>query len=111
MLDVILTSCPPAQAQRIADELVERHVAACVTLLPGAVSTYRWQGKVQRDQETLLLIKVPTERTAACVEALKQAHPNTVPEIMVLPAGDVAASYLAWAREVCELPTGMRTSP
>ena len=83
MLDVILSSCPPAQAQRVADELVERHLAACVTLLPGAMSTFRWMGKIQHDHETLLLIKVPTERTAACVEALTQAHPNTVPEIAI----------------------------
>ena len=102
MLNVILTSCPPAQAQRIADELVERRVAACVSVVPGAVSTFRWQGKVLHEAESLLLIKVPAERTQACVSALQDAHPNTTPEIVVVAASQVADAYLAWAQRECQ---------
>ena len=100
MLDVILTSCPPDQAQMLADSLVAQEVAACVSILPGAVSTYRWQGALQRDAESLLLVKVPTELRHACMAALKAVHPYTVPELVVLQASEVSASYLAWALQV-----------
>jgi periplasmic divalent cation tolerance protein len=102
-MHVILSSCPPDVAQKLADALVEQRVAACVTILPGATSTYRWQGAVQHDTEALLLIKVPLERTTDCIAALRQLHPYDVPEIIVLAAKDVAASYLAWARAACEV--------
>ena len=100
MLDLILSSCPPDQAQAIADALVSRQVAACVSIVPGALSTYRWQGAVQHDAESLLLIKVPSEHRAACLAALQQVHPYAVPELVVLSATEVGAAYLAWAREV-----------
>lgn len=97
MLSVVLSSCPPGDAQRIADALVEQRVAACVLVVPAVVSTYRWQGAIQRDAEALLVIKTPSARVAACMEALRQAHPYTVPEMVELPAGRVADAYLAWA--------------
>lgn len=97
MLSVILSSCPPDAAERIAAHLVEGRHAACVSVLPNARSTYRWQGQIQHDTEALLLVKVPTERVTACLEALRQVHPYTVPELVVLAAAQVAESYLAWA--------------
>lgn len=102
MLEIILSSCPPEHAPAVADGLVGQRVAACVSILPGAVSTYRWKGEIQRESESLLLIKVPVEKREACVEALRALHPYTVPEIVVLRAQDVAPTYLAWARGECE---------
>ncbi len=99
-LFVILTSCPAAAADGIATHLVEGQFAACVSALPGALSTYRWNGEVQRDQETLLLIKVPEPALDACIAALEAVHPYEVPEIVALPAARVNASYLAWARQM-----------
>ncbi len=95
---VILSSCPPGQSDAIARALVERRVAACVSILPGAISTYRWQGAVQCDEEHLLLIKVPVEGLERCVAALTEVHPYDVPEILALPVGHAAASYADWAR-------------
>jgi periplasmic divalent cation tolerance protein len=100
LLDLILSSCPPEQAQAIADALIERQVAACVSIVPAALSTYRWQGAVHHDAESLLLVKVPTELRAACLAALQEVHPYTVPELVVVSAAEVGAGYLAWAREV-----------
>lgn len=97
---VILSSCPPEQADAIASALVERRVAACVSVLPGAISTYRWQGAVQRETEHLLLIKVPEEGLAACVEALNEVHPYDVPEILALPVAYANAPYAQWARSM-----------
>lgn len=95
---VVLSSCPPNQADTIAAALIERRVAACVSVLPGAVSTYRWKGAVEREQEHLLLIKVPGEGLGRLVEVLTEVHPYEVPEILALPVEFAAASYADWAR-------------
>ncbi len=97
MLSVIISSCPPDQAQRIADALLEQRVAACVSALSGVTSTYRWQGQLQRDPETLLIIKTPTDQVSACMAALQAVHPYSVPEMVVLAADRVSEAYLQWA--------------
>lgn len=104
MLSVILTSCPPDHAQKIADALVQQQVAACVQAIPGVRSTYRWQGAIQRDDETVLLIKTPCARVQACMAALQAVHPYEVPEMVEIPAGQVGAAYLAWAVGATERP-------
>ena len=96
-LSVILTACPEANADSLAAYLVEGRFAACVSALPGAQSTYRWQDEVRRDAETLLLIKVPHAGLDDCIAALEAIHPYAVPEIVVLPSERVNTSYLAWA--------------
>lgn len=99
MLSVILSSCPPDVAGTLARALVERGLAACVSALPGAQSTYYWQGEIHCDQEALLLIKTPADRVAACMAELKALHPYAVPEMVEIPAGRVGAEYLLWAVE------------
>ena len=94
---VILSSCAPDQAQVIADALVEGRMAACVSILPGALSTYRWQGKVEHDSESLLLVKVPQTGVQRCVEALIEVHPYEVPEVLVLPVEAANQAYADWA--------------
>ncbi len=96
-LCVVLTSCPPDRADAIAAHLIDGHFAACVSVVPGAVSTYRWQGQLQRETEALLLVKVPQPSLERCLAALTAVHPYAVPELVVLAAQDVNASYLAWA--------------
>lgn len=97
MLSIILSSCPPDQADRLARALVEQRLAACATVLPGAQSTYRWQGEIQCETEVLLLIKTPSERVAACMAGLQALHPYSVPEIIEIPASNIATTYLQWA--------------
>ncbi len=97
MLSVILSSCPPDVAATLARALIERRVAACVSVLAGAQSTYRWQGEVHCDPEALLLVKTPSEHVEACMAALRDLHPYSVPELVEIPAGRVGADYLAWA--------------
>lgn len=94
---IVLTTCgKPEDADRIARALLDRRLAACVNILPGVRSLYRWQGKIEEDSELLLVIKT----TAAAVETLKTAvaamHPYEVPELVVLPIEDGAARYLEW---------------
>lgn len=96
-LKIVLTTCPQEQAQSLATSLIERRLAACVNLLPGVSSVYRWQGKVVRDEEALLIIKTPPHREAELFACLEAEHPNDVPEIISLPTDNVLESYLNWA--------------
>ena len=105
---VVLTSCPAAAADKLASALVAGRLASCVSILPGVVSTYRWEGAIQREEEQLLLIKVPTRNTAALMAALAELHPYDVPEIIALPTVHVAAAYSAWA--VAQVDSGANTN-
>ena len=87
------------RARAIAEALVERRLAACVNLLPGVESIYRWEGKVERAGEVLAVIK--TTRYPELEAALKELHPYEVPEILALPVAAGLAGYLAWLGESC----------
>lgn len=95
-LVVLSTVGSTDDAERIARGLVERGLAACVNIVPGVVSVYRWKGAVQREAELLLVIKTRTERLPALTEALTAMHPYDVPEALALPVEDGLAPYLAW---------------
>jgi periplasmic divalent cation tolerance protein len=97
---LVLTSCPSAEvAERIARALVEERLAACVTVLPGARSTYRWKDAIESAEELMCLVKTST----ACVDALRERlvslHPYEVPEVLVLPVEAGAVAYLRWVAE------------
>lgn len=94
---VVLSTVGSADdAERVARGLVERGLAACVNIVPGVVSVYRWKGVVQREAEQLLVIKTRAERLPALKEALLAMHPYDVPEALALPVEDGLAPYLAW---------------
>jgi len=95
-LVVLSTVGSTDDADRIARGLVERGLAACVNIVPGVVSVYRWKGAVQREAEQLLVIKTRSERLPALKEALLAMHPYDVPEALALPVEDGLAPYLAW---------------
>jgi periplasmic divalent cation tolerance protein len=86
-------------AERIARALVERRLAACVNVVPGVTSIYRWKGEVCRDEERLLVIKTRADRLEALREALVGFHPYEVPELVALPIAAGHAPYLAWLDE------------
>jgi len=94
-----LCTCPDAaSAQRLAETLVGERLAACVNRLPGVLSTYRWQDKVQTDGEELLLIKTTAERFEALKARLLALHPYELPELIALPVERGHATYLDWVR-------------
>jgi periplasmic divalent cation tolerance protein len=95
-LVVLTTVATPEDGARIARELVERRLAACVNILSGIRSIYRWQGKIEDDAEVLLLSKTTRERFAALAEAIRELHGYDVPEIVALSAGAVEQHYAAW---------------
>lgn len=83
-------------AARIAETLIEEQLAACVNLLPGARSLYRWEGRVQVDTEVLALIKTDGVRTEALIARLNGLHPYDIPEIIAVPIMDGLPEYLRW---------------
>jgi len=94
---VVYCTCPDqATAEHIAETLVDERLAACVNLVSGLTSIYRWQGQIQRDAEWLLIIK--TRRTVySLLEArLCELHPYEIPEIIALPIQAGLADYLDW---------------
>ena len=84
------------EAEQVGRALVERHLCACVNILPGMISHYRWEGKVERAEETVMLIKTRASLAAAVSDAVKELHSYDTPAIMVLPVDSVEKGYLAW---------------
>ena len=94
---LVLTNLPDrAAAEKLADALIAKQVAACVNILAPCRSVYRWQGAVQHDEEHPLLIKTTRERYAALEAAIREAHPYELPEIIAVPIERGLPAYLAW---------------
>lgn len=94
---IILCTCPdPAIAERIAETLVDERLAACVNIAPGLTSIYRWEGRMQRDAELLLLIKTRQAVYSLLEARIRELHPYQIPEIIALPIQTGLAAYLDW---------------
>jgi periplasmic divalent cation tolerance protein len=94
---VVLTTCPDRDAaQRLAAELVEARLAACVNVIGGVQSTYRWQGKVERDDEVLLLIKTTPLAMEAVETVVRKRSNYELPEVLAVPVKDGSRAYLDW---------------
>jgi periplasmic divalent cation tolerance protein len=102
---LVLTTCGSAEdAEALATGLVEARLAACVNAIHGVGSTYRWENRVQKDRETLLIIKTTTARFAALERAIRERSRYELPEVVALPVETGSARYLAWVAEsVAEL--------
>lgn len=98
-LVVFITAGSAEEADRLAEALVQERLAACVNIVPGLTSVYRWEGALQRDQEWLLIAKTRRERFAALVERVQALHSYQVPEVIALPLVVGHAPYLAWLDE------------
>jgi periplasmic divalent cation tolerance protein len=97
---VVLVTAPDAEAAaRLARSVVGERLAACVNLVPAIRSIYRWEGQVQDDTETLLVIKTTEERMDALCARVNALHPYDLPEVLALPAAGGSAAYLDWVRE------------
>lgn len=97
---ICFCTCPDAGvAERIAAALVDERLAACVSVLPGIASIYRWQGKVERADEVLLLAKTTRERLAALAARIAALHPYELPEVIAVEAAGGLPAYLAWIAE------------
>ncbi|PKM13512.1 MAG: divalent-cation tolerance protein CutA [Gammaproteobacteria bacterium HGW-Gammaproteobacteria-3] len=94
---IILCTCPDqATAQRVAETLVTAKLAACVNIVPGLTSVYRWQGRIESAQEHLLLIKTRQDRYPALEASIRQNHPYELPEIIAVSVEQGLPEYLHW---------------
>src|SRR6266403_211599 len=94
---VVLTTCDSEeQAARIARHLVEHRVAACVNIVPGMRSIYRWNGKIEDTSELLLGIKSRRDLCPLTRSEIEKSHTYEVPEIVALPIVEGSEGYLAW---------------
>jgi len=99
---VVLTTCESEeQAQRLARHLIEERLAACVNILPGARSIYRWKDKIEDAAEFVLIIKSRRDVFARLREAIAHLHSYEIPEVIALPVVDGSEAYFNWLdREV-----------
>ena len=94
---LVLTNLPDrAAAERLADSLIEKRLAACVNILAPCRSVYRWNDAVQHDEEHPLLIKTSTERYAELEAAIRAGHAYELPEIIAVPVERGLPAYLDW---------------
>lgn len=95
-LVVLMTAGSREEADRIANALVAEMLAACVNVLPGVTSVYRWEGEVQRDEEWLLVAKSTRQVLDDLVQCVQALHSYDLPEIIALPIEGGSEAYLRW---------------
>ena len=83
----------------LGEKIVEQRLAACVQILPKMTSIYFWEGKLQNDQEHLLLIKTLPEKYGAVEKFILDNHSYETPEIVAIPVEDVSSGYLNWLKD------------
>ena len=102
---LVLTNLPDrATAEKLADTLIQKRVAACVNILAPCRSVYRWKGAVQHAEEYPVLIKTTRERYAALEAAIREVHPYELPEIVAVPIERGLPAYLDWVTTETTLP-------
>lgn len=93
---VVSTFANRQDALRIGSAVVEERLAACVNILPGVQSIYRWKCEIENAEETLTLMKITQQSFSALRDRIRQLHPYETPEIIAVPILDGLAEYLAW---------------
>src|SRR3954462_2553194 len=84
------------EAEAAGKVLIERQLAACVNILPGMISLYRWQGAIERGEEAVMIIKTRAALAEAVRAAVKEMHSDSTPAILVIALESVDPDYLAW---------------
>jgi len=97
MARIVLITCPDLDSARaLSRKLVERRLVACVNMIPGVTSVYRYEGEIHEDAEVLLVCKTVVERVLALEKAVLELHPYDVPECVTLEPSQVERGYLDW---------------
>lgn len=97
---ILFCTCGADQAEALAEALVGERLVACVNALAGARSTYRWEGRIEHDEEVVLLMETRDTLVDAAVERLRALHAYDVPKIVVLDPERVDPAYRDWVVSV-----------
>ncbi len=100
-IHLVLVTCPPDSASTLAEILVRENHAACVNIIPKIGSVYRWEGKIQHDEEALLIIKSAAENFESLKQVILLHHPYELPEILAVNPAEGHAPYLDWVLKAC----------
>ena len=94
---LVYTTYPSiVEAETAGRALVERRLCACVNILPGMISHYRWQGAVERAEEVVMIVKTRASLFERVRAAVKQMHSYATPAILVIPVESIDSAYLEW---------------
>lgn len=96
---VVYITAPAKKSRAVADAILTARAGACVNVVPGIRSSYRWKGKIARDREVLLVVKTRKALFGKLANAVRRAHPYEVPEIIALPIVAGHAPYLKWIKD------------
>ncbi len=100
---LVYTTYPSlVEAEKAGAELVTQRLAACVNIVPGMVSHYWWEGKVERAEEVIMFVKTRASFSDRVRKAIKASHPNEIPAIMVVPVEMVEDTYLRWMMQATD---------
>ena len=96
-MNIILSTYPDlASAQEAARTLISTHLAACINIIPSVLSVYKWQGSIQQEQETQLIIKTHESKLAELMSYIESTHPYDIPEVVVLDISKTSEGYANW---------------
>jgi periplasmic divalent cation tolerance protein len=93
---LVFVTCPATDSERIASELVEHELAACVNIVSSVTSIYRWQGEICRDSEHLLIVKSVRNLWQTLERKVREIHPYDVPEVIAFAIDEGHGPYLSW---------------
>ena len=96
---VFVTTSSKEEGEKIGRYLVENRLAACANILPGVTSIFFWEGKICREEESLVVLKTKRELFQRLSEEVRKLHSYSVPEIIAIPLVEGASSYLEWIRK------------
>ncbi|MHB0878395.1 MAG: divalent-cation tolerance protein CutA [Anaerolineae bacterium] len=96
---LVIVTAPVPIAESLASTLVEERLVACVNIVPGVISIYRWQGRLEREAEALLLMKTDESHLDLLEQRVKELHPYDVPEVIAVPLAEGNGGYLRWLDE------------
>jgi len=104
---LVLCTCPDKEsAQFIAEQVIGEKLAACVNILPGVTSVYRWQGNIEQTQEYLLVIKTVSDVFDSLADTINKHHPYELPEVIGVPIENGSWDYLNWISETIDRNSG-----
>lgn len=97
----LVTAPDEATAAQLATTLIEERLAACVNLLPGVRSLYRWEGKIADEREWLMIVKTTADNVERLIARVVALHPYDTPEVVTVAIDEGAIGYLGWLADAC----------